>query len=181
MLTLAITATTTTEAIEAAIPFLDMRAHAIEMRDMAAAVIEEQGDQVVLELHDIDGVTVLYSPAFGYAYVNEAGPGVGDSLLIGNGEVDGPEDAAQQWAGDAEVLQVYTLNKEGAALLADWVRSTAKRPEVQNIDAWATEAEDAANNAGPDESIIIEMRGFMTASGRPETLTLPRTAFDLAK
>ena len=81
----------------------------------------------------------------------------------------------------AEVLEVHVLNAEGASLLAVWVRSIAKNPADQNMEAWATEAEDVANNAGPDESIIIEMRGFMTASGRPETLTLPRTAFDLAK
>lgn len=97
MLKLTITATTANEAIEAEIPFLDMRDHAAEVRDMAAAVIEEQGAQVVLELHEIDGVTVLYSPVFGYAYVNQASPGVGNSLLIGNGEADSPEHAAQQW------------------------------------------------------------------------------------
>lgn len=97
MLELTITATTSNETLEQAIPFLDMQEHAAEMRDMAAAVIEEQGDQAVLELHDIDGVTVLYSPIFGYAYVNQASPGVGNSLLIGNGEADGPEHAAQQW------------------------------------------------------------------------------------
>lgn len=168
MLTLTITATTTTEAIEAAIPFLDMREHAIE----------QQGDQTILELHEINGAAVLYSPEFGYAYVNEMSPGVGDSLLIGNGEADSPEDAAQQWA---EALKVYTLNQEGAKLLADWVRNVAMRPDDHNMDAWAAKAEDAVNNAGQDESIIVEMRGFMTASGRPETLTLPRTAFDLSK
>ena len=97
MLTLTITATTTTEDIEAAISFLDMRDHAIEQRDMAAAVIEEQGDQNVLELHEIDGVTVLYSSTFGYAYVNERSPGVGNSLLIDNGKADSAEHAAQQW------------------------------------------------------------------------------------
>lgn len=179
MLKLTITATTANEAIEAATPFLDMRDHAAEVRDMAAAVIEEQGAQVVLELHEIDGVTVLYSPTFGYAYVNEKSTGIGNSLLIGIGEAESPEDAAQQWAGEAEVLQAYALNKEGSALLAEWVQSTAKHPERHNLDAWATEAEDAANNAAQDESIVIEMRGFTTASGRPETLTLPRTAFDL--
>ncbi len=92
--TLEITASTSTDAIEAAIPFLDMRAHAIDLRDMAAAVIEEQGDQLVLEVHDVDGVSVLYSPTFGYAYVNEPSPGVGDSVLIDNGEADSAEHAA---------------------------------------------------------------------------------------
>lgn len=98
MLKLTITAATSNETLEQEIPFIDMREHAAEMRDMAAAVTEEQGDQVVLELHDIDGVTVLYSPAFSYAYVNEMSVGVGNSLLIGNGEADSPEHAAQQWA-----------------------------------------------------------------------------------
>lgn len=100
MLQLAITATTTTEAIEQAISFLDMREHAIDQRDTAAAVLAEQGDQEVLQLHEIDGVSVLYSPTFGYAYVNEQSPGVGNSLLIDNGEADSPEHAAAQWRAE---------------------------------------------------------------------------------
>lgn len=105
---LTIKASTTTEAIEAAIQFLDMRAHAIELRDMAAAVIDEQGDQVVAELHEIDGIAVLWSPVFEYAYVNEAGPGIGDSLLIGNGECPSPGHAVAWWKlGESPVgLQV---------------------------------------------------------------------------
>lgn len=102
MLTLTITATTSTGAIEAAIPFLDMRREAIERRDDAAAVLPEQGDQAVLELHEIDGVTVLYSPVFGYAYVNEMLPGVGDSLVIESGDADSPEHAARTWRGEVE-------------------------------------------------------------------------------
>ena len=92
-----IKASTATSEIEAAIPFLDMRAHAIEMRDMAYQVMAEQGDQDVLELHEIDGVTVLFSPVWGYAYVNESSPGVGNSLEICNGEADSPEAAAARW------------------------------------------------------------------------------------
>lgn len=95
---LTITATTSTEDIEAAIPFLDMRAHAIEQRDYAAAVLEEQGDEVVLELCEFGNVVVLYSPIFGYAYVNERSEGAGNSLLIDNGEAVSAEHAAQQWA-----------------------------------------------------------------------------------
>lgn len=105
MLTLTITATTTTEAIEAAIPFLDMREHAIERRDDAAAVVAEQGDQVVAELHEIDGVTVLWSPVFEYAYVNEQTPGVGNSLLIGNGECPSAEHAVRVWRGETEAAE----------------------------------------------------------------------------
>ena len=98
-ITLTIRATTTTEAIEAAIPYVDMRKEAIERRDDAAAVQAEQGDQVVLELHDIDGVDVLFSPAFAYALVNERTTGIGDSLLIGNDECKSPEHAACVWRG----------------------------------------------------------------------------------
>lgn len=96
---LTIRATTSDDAIVAAIPYLDMRAEAIERRDDAAAVLEEQGDQVVLELHEIDGVSVLYSPTFGYALVNQGSLGVGDSLLIGNGEATSPAHAAGIWLG----------------------------------------------------------------------------------
>lgn len=72
---------------------------------LRAAVLAEQGDQAVLELHEVDGVTVLYSPVFGYAYVNEAGPGVGDSLVIDSGEADSPEHAARVWRGETEAAE----------------------------------------------------------------------------
>ena len=98
MLTLVIKASTNTDTIESTIPFLDMRAHAIEVRDMAAAIINEQGDQDVLELHQFGDVHVLYSPTFGYAYVNEKTTGTGDSLVIDNGEADSAEHAAAQWS-----------------------------------------------------------------------------------
>lgn len=96
---LTIRASTTTEEIEAAIPYLDMRKEAIERRDDAAAVLAEQGDQEVLELHHIDGVDVLFSPAFAYALVNERSNGIGDSLLIGNDECKSPEYAVSAWRG----------------------------------------------------------------------------------
>jgi hypothetical protein len=92
---LTIKASTTTEEIEAAIPFIDMREEALERRDDAAAVIADQGDQAVLEYHNVDGISVLYSPSFGYAYVNQYGPGAADSLLVENGDADSAEHAAQ--------------------------------------------------------------------------------------
>lgn len=95
-----ITASTTDQEIENAISFLDMRAHAIERRDDAAAVIEEQGDQEVLQLHECDGVTVLLSPVFGYAVINEKSTGVGNSLFTDNGDVGCPEDAVKIWRGE---------------------------------------------------------------------------------
>ena len=95
--TIAIRATTTDAEIAAAIPYADMRVEARDRRDDAAAVLAEQGDQIVLELHDIDGVDVLYSPAYSYAMVNERSPGGGDSLMIANSECDAPEMAVLIW------------------------------------------------------------------------------------
>jgi hypothetical protein len=77
-----ISATTTTDAIEDAIRFLDMRTAAIEARDMSAAVLQEQGDQIVLELHEDGDVVVLWSPTFGHAWVNEISTGTGNSLFV---------------------------------------------------------------------------------------------------
>ena len=96
---LTIRASTTTEEIEAAIQYLDMRKEAIERRDDAAAVLAEQGDQEVLELHHIDGVDVLFSPVFAYALVNERTTGIGESLLIGNNDCKSPEHAVSVWRG----------------------------------------------------------------------------------
>jgi hypothetical protein len=96
-LILTIKASTTTQQIEDAIRYLDMRKHAIERRDDAAAVIAEQGDQEVLELHHIDGLDVLYSPTWGYAYVNHPTGGIGDSMVLDNGEADSAEHAARVW------------------------------------------------------------------------------------
>lgn len=101
MLILTIKASTTTDAIEDAIPFRDMREHAIALRDLelGAAVIPEDYEEVVAELHEIDGVTILWSPVFAYAYVNEDGPGAGDSLMIDEYECPTPEHAVSVWRG----------------------------------------------------------------------------------
>ena len=97
-----IRATTTNDAIEAAVPFVDMRLHAIEMRDMAAAVLAEQGDQEVLHVHEIDGVTVLWSEQWAYAMVNQRSPGAGDSVTYGNDRFSSPEEAAAAYvAGES--------------------------------------------------------------------------------
>lgn len=91
---------TTTDADLDAIPYLDMREHAREQRNMAAAVLAEQGDQDVLEYHQFGGADVLYSPTFSYAYVNGSSPGTGNSLLIESGLADSAEHAARIWRGE---------------------------------------------------------------------------------
>ncbi|WP_288076580.1 hypothetical protein [Pseudomonas sp.] len=87
MTALTITLATAEDEIESAIPFLDMRAHALAER--------ETGN--VLELHEFGEVVVLYSPSHHYAYVNERSHGVGYSLVIDAGDADSAEHAAQQW------------------------------------------------------------------------------------
>jgi hypothetical protein len=98
-LTLKIDATTTDDAIEAAIPYLDMRSHAIERRDDALAVENDHQVGTVLELHDVGGVDVLWSPTYGYALVNERSGGIGSSLVLDNGTAGTPEGAALCWQG----------------------------------------------------------------------------------
>ena len=96
MTSLTIRATTLDAELDA-IPFLDMRREATERRDDAKAVQSEQGDQIVLEYIEYsDGVAVLYSEAFCYAYVNQTSPGVGDSLVINVGDASSVEAAADR-------------------------------------------------------------------------------------
>jgi hypothetical protein len=95
MLNLTITATTSDAAIADAIRYNDMRTAAIIMRDMAAAVMTEQGDQITMELYDVDGIDVLFSPVFGFAWVNQPSAGIGHSLMVEY--ADTPEDAAAEW------------------------------------------------------------------------------------
>ncbi|MCF3931831.1 hypothetical protein L1787_00200 [Acuticoccus sp. M5D2P5] len=99
--TFEITATTTDEAIDAAIPFIDMREEARLERDTIAA-LDDTTDAKVYELHLIDGVTVLFHPDLGCAVVNEMSPDAGDSLFIEARELSVPEEAVARWRGLAE-------------------------------------------------------------------------------
>ena len=74
-------------------------------------------------------------------------------------------------------MQIAIANQNTLETIAQWLNSVALNPEIQNLDAWVIEAEDVANNATENEDIVIEMRGFATSSGRPETLTLKRNEF----
>lgn len=95
-----ISASTDDAEIESAIGYCDMSKEAKERRDDAAAVMDEQGDQKVLEYIEFaDGVAVLFSPVFGYAYINQRSPGVGDSMLVESGGADSADHAARIWRG----------------------------------------------------------------------------------
>ncbi len=92
--------TTTYADIEDAIPYGEMRRHAIERRDGAAGVIDELGDEEVLDLYEIDGVLVLWSDAFCYGVMNRTDP-FDDCLCLYAGEkpegVVTPAEAAAYW------------------------------------------------------------------------------------
>lgn len=118
---LTIRATTTDQEIENALPFLDMRQHAIERRNDAAAVLPEQGDETVLEVEEFEGTTVMYSPIFSYAYVNGRSAGVGDSYLL-DGEFESVEQAVARYRGGDAYLRAE-----------DWYNACTK----DEILAWA--------------------------------------------
>lgn len=93
-----ISASTEDAEIESAIGYCDMIREAKERRGDALAVMEEQGNQKVLEYVEFaDGVAVLFSPVFGYAYINQRSPGVGDSMLVESGRCCSAEHAAHIW------------------------------------------------------------------------------------
>ena len=65
-----------------------------------AAIGITDDDQKVLEYIEFaDGVAVLFSPVFGYAYINQRSPGVGDSMLVESGGADSADHAARIWRG----------------------------------------------------------------------------------
>ena len=78
-----------------------MRKEARGRRDDERAIAEGwelSDDFQTLTYHEFaDGVCVLYSPIFGYAYANQNTTGVGDSLLIESGRAGSPGHAAAQW------------------------------------------------------------------------------------
>ena len=135
---LTIDATTTDIEIADAIPYLDMRAHATERRDDARAVEADVPQGVVLELHDVDGVDVLWSPTYGYAMVNERSGGIGNSLTIDNGHALSPEAAATQWLG------AYLV--EGRLADGQWSRDYVEAPGADNAFATEIDAEAAIDD-----------------------------------
>lgn len=79
---------------------------------------------------------------------------------------------------EVDNLPSRIINEAGRAAVADFINSAAAEPERHNLEAWFADAEQAANDAGEGEAIIIEMRGLHTASHNPRTLTLEDECFD---
>lgn len=79
---------------------------------------------------------------------------------------------------DAENLPFRIINEAGQTAVAQFVNSQASDPARHNLGAWYSDAEQAANDAIPGETIIIEMPGRSTVSGNPETLRMDDEHFD---
>ena len=78
----------------------------------------------------------------------------------------------------ADFLPFRIITDTGRATVAQFVNSTAVEPTRHNLEAWYTVAERAANDAGPGESIVIEMRGMHASNHNPATLVLSDDCFE---
>ena len=79
---------------------------------------------------------------------------------------------------DAEHVPTRHLNKAGYAAVDAFVAEHAASPERHRLPAWYGDAEDAANDASPGETILIEMGRQFTRTKNPVTLRLEPQWFD---
>jgi hypothetical protein len=98
-----ITAATTTDCIEKAIPFDDMRGHVYACIDGGLAV----------ELHEVAGVMIAWCPSANFAVFNEKASGAASSLLV---EADSLESAVAAWRGEAHDADAFRAWAQRVAL-----------------------------------------------------------------
>ena len=79
---------------------------------------------------------------------------------------------------EAENLPYRTINDAGRSAVAQFVNSEAAEPERHSLDAWCSEAEQAANDASEGADFSIEMSQHKTASRTPRVLWLGDAHFD---
>lgn len=79
---------------------------------------------------------------------------------------------------EAESLPFRIINAAGRAAVAQFVNREAAEPERHSLDAWYSEAEQAANDASEGAGYSIEMSQFKTASRTPRVLWLEDEYFD---
>jgi hypothetical protein len=73
---------------------------------------------------------------------------------------------------------IKQVNERGIQYLTAWIIATTKTDEAgpacktdaREIDAWCTEAEESMGAGNPP---VVEMSEINTASGTPETFTIP--------
>lgn len=71
-----------------------------------------------------------------------------------------------------------TLNDSGKKRLSMFIRVNALDPDSHNLDAWATDAEKAADDILGGQVSIIEMTGRQTLSRNPATCNFEPEHFD---
>lgn len=76
-------------------------------------------------------------------------------------------------------MEIHRLTQAGEALVSSFVNRHAAFPQEQNLGSWLVHAELIADDAEPWESIVLEMPCSITVSGRPETITICRSLFDV--
>lgn len=69
---------------------------------------------------------------------------------------------------------IRRVNEKGLRHLAAWINATAnddhRHTDPQNLDAWASEAEESMGAGNPP---MVEMQAPATLSGAPETFIIP--------
>lgn len=79
---------------------------------------------------------------------------------------------------EADSLPFRIINDAGRSAVAQFVNTAAAEPERHSLNAWYADAEQAANDAGEGEAIVIEMGRLHTVSRNPCTLELADSDFD---
>lgn len=77
---------------------------------------------------------------------------------------------------DAEYAPFRVINEEGKNVVKNWLGLISR--DQQNVNAWFSDAENAANNKSQGESVIVEMRCLATITGHAETLRIEDACFD---
>ncbi|MCW5648337.1 MAG: hypothetical protein KIS62_01190 [Ramlibacter sp.] len=70
------------------------------------------------------------------------------------------------------------INEAGRKALDQFVQDNAAEPDRHDLATWYTVGEQEANAAGPDEVIIVEIRGLHTTTGNAATLRMDADHFD---
>ena len=83
--------------------------------------------------------------------------------------------AMQVEAFGPEESGYLSLTDEGQYVVRTTVAAVARNSA--DPDAWFSDAEQAANNAAPGESIVIEVGRQYSRDGQPHTITLARNLF----
>lgn len=75
-------------------------------------------------------------------------------------------------------MKTYIPNEKCSKLIEKWLFSVSKDPNEQILLGWLNYAWQVKNDASEGESVVIEIKGYASRSGNPESLTIPDDCFD---